>query len=288
MNPHSNAGVLVDEPAAQPEDGLAPPGAEEVAPPAYVYAVGRVEPRFPSIAVEKEFAQAVGRVGAAGLSDRQAMHRALADRGNRYLARRLCWVLLVGGLETYVVVPRDPGDIELLIDTVREDPEANDIDIVVGERGPIAPPQVCGGMALPLVAFDQLWSFPRTSLLEAIPRPTALKDDKRFQRTAGELFDGLIQLADNAGAIDEHRALNYLSVRYPAIYARAAEAHLGNASLSSVDVRPSPLNGARAIVDVIFSFTHRETDVTERSFVRVDVTEQFPFLVSRLAPFYER
>ena len=33
-----------------------------------------------------------------------------------------------------------------------------------------------------------------------------------------------MQLTDNAGASDEHRALNYLAMRYPDIYARAAEA----------------------------------------------------------------
>jgi hypothetical protein len=30
-----------------------------------------------------------------------------------------------------------------------------------------------------------------------------------------------MQLTDNAGANDEHRALNYMAMRYPAIYAKA-------------------------------------------------------------------
>src|SRR5437762_2380239 len=77
-------------------------------PPAYVFAIGQVDPRFPSLAVEKEFAQAVGRAGTAGQTDRQALRKALADRGNRYLARQLCWVLTIEGLETYILVPRDP------------------------------------------------------------------------------------------------------------------------------------------------------------------------------------
>jgi hypothetical protein len=64
-------------------------------------------------------------------------------------------------------------------------------------------------------------------------------------------------MTDNAGATDEHRALNYLAVRYPAIYARAAEAFAGNLGLTSVNVQPSPLSGTRNIVEVIFSFTHR-------------------------------
>ena len=280
MTEHVDAALL--EPSPQDADPMEQP-------PAHVYAIGRVEPRFTSVSLEKELAQVVGRAGTAGLTDRQAMRQVLGERGNRYLARRLCWVLMVGGLETYVLLPRDPADFDLLVGTLREDPATTDIDVVVGERLGLASPELCGGMALPLVGFEQLWSFPRNVLLEAIPRPTDLAaEDGQFEQMAGELFDLLLQLADNAGAIDEHRALNYLSVRYPAIYTRTAEAHRSNASLSAVDTRPSRLNGARRIVDVIFSYTHRQTDVTERSFVRVDVTEQFPFLVSRLAPYYDR
>ena len=264
--------------------------ARSVVAPAYVYAIGRVEPRFPSLAVEKELAQVIGRGDAAGLTDHEALQRALTDRANRYLARALCWVFLVENLETYVLVPRDPGDLELLIDAVRPQPDAGDLDVVVGQLGPIAPPEMCAGLAVPAVAFDQLWSFTRDSLLDAIPRPEGTKkaDAQRFEQIAGELFDRVMQLADNAGATDDHRALNYLAVRYPAIYARTAEAYAANASLTAVDVRRSRLAGVRNIVDVVFSYTHRETDVTEQSFVRVDVTEEFPFLVSRLAPYYNR
>ena len=71
-------------------------------------------------------------------------------------------------------------------------------------------------------------------------------------------------MADNAGATDEHRALNYLAVRYPAIYASAAEAFGRNASLTAVEVRPSPLSGVRKVVDVIFSYTNRNTDVIDK------------------------
>lgn len=97
-----------------------------------------------------------------------------------------------------------------------------------------------------------------------------------------------MQIADNAGATDEHRALNYLAVRYPAIYATTADAYGRNSSLTAVEARPSRLSGVRKIVDVIFSYTNRNTDVTDKYFVRVDVTEEFPFLVTKLSPYYER
>jgi hypothetical protein len=46
--------------------------------------------------------------------------------------------------------------------------------------------------------------------------------------------------------------------------------------------------GTRKIVDVVFSYTNRKSDVTDKYFVRVDVTEEFPFLVSKMSPYYER
>jgi hypothetical protein len=103
-----------------------------------------------------------------------------------------------------------------------------------------------------------------------------------------ELLARLMQMADNAGATDAHRALNFLAVRYPAIYATAADAHQRGFSLTGVEVRPSRLAGARKIVDAIFSYTNRQTDVTGRYFVRLDMTGMSPFVVTRLSPYVDR
>jgi hypothetical protein len=162
-----------------------------------------------------------------------------------------------------------------------------DLDVVIGTRGPIAPPEVCNGLMVPMVVFSQIYSFERDALIKAIPRPEKISA-KDFAPAAEELFDRIMQMTDNAGATDEHRALNYLAVRYSPIYANAAEAFVRDASLTTVDVRISPLSIARRIVDVIFSYTNRNTDVTEKFFVRVDVTEEFPFLVTKLSPYYDR
>jgi PatG Domain len=63
------------------------------ATPSYVYAIGRIEPRFPQVSVEKELAQVTGRADTAGLSDRQALQKVLSERQNRYLVRQLWDVL---------------------------------------------------------------------------------------------------------------------------------------------------------------------------------------------------
>jgi len=253
----------------------------------FVYALGRIEPRFPRVSVEREFAQAIGRSDTAGLTDREALHKALSQPQNRYLVKQLCWVLTIEGLETYLVMPRDPADLNALVDALRPAPRPTDVDVVIGIRGPIAPPEMCNGLMIPVVAFDQIYSFDIDSLLKSLPQPKGVPA-KTFAATAEEVLMRILQLADNAGATDDHRALNYLAIRYDRIYAQAAECHERNCSLAAVDVTPSRLSGVRKIVDVIFSFTDRKTDVTEKYFVRVDVTEEFPFLVTKLSPYYDR
>ena len=117
----------------------------------FVYAIGRVEARFPNLAAEKEFAQATGRADTAGKTDQQAFHEVLSQRQNRYLVRQLCWVLTVQGLETYLLQPSDPADIDMFVDAIRPAPAPQDIDVVIGVRGPIAPPQMCNGLMVPIV-----------------------------------------------------------------------------------------------------------------------------------------
>lgn len=280
------AGSAAADPARTPE----PPQAAEALQARtlgspLVYALGRVEPRFPSIGTEKEFAQATGRADTAGQTDREAIRTVLQE--NRYLARQLCWALTIEGLETYLLVPRDPGDLQLLVDALRPSPRPTDVDVVIGVRGPIAPPEMCNGLMLPIVVFDQLYSFDVPSFIQAIPRPDEVPAEN-FELVAEEVFARVMQLSDNAGATHEHRALNYLSLRYPAIYAQTAQMHGRNFSLTNVTVHRSRLSGPRTIVDVVFAYTNRQTDVAESYFTRVDVTEEFPFLVTKLTPYLER
>jgi hypothetical protein len=237
--------------------------------------------------VEKEFAQATGRAATAGLTDRQAMHSVLADRDNRYLVHKLCWVLTIEGQDTYLLVARDGTYLDMLVDAVRPTPAADDIDVVLGTLGPLASPETCNGLVVPMVAFDQIWSFDRAGLLSAIPRPEKLKVAE-FRAASDELFGRLQRLADNAGATDEHRALNYLAVRYPRIYELATEQFAANKTLTQVDVVPSRLSGIRSLVNVVFTFTNRTTGVTDKYAVKVDVTEEFPFLAGPLAAHFDR
>ena len=159
-------------PQACPTCGTAPAGNGGAATsPSWVYALGNIEARFPTISVEKEFAQATGRDNTSGLTDRQALHTVLSKPENRYLVRQCCFVMTVEGLETYILTPRDPVDLGLLVKAVRPNPSPMDLDVVIGMKGPIAPPQMCNGLMVPIVTFDQIYSFDRDTLIKAIPRP---------------------------------------------------------------------------------------------------------------------
>lgn len=253
--------------------------------PPCIYVLGHIEPRFPQLSIEKEARQVIARGGGGKDSDREVMARLLRDSANRYLVRRLCWTLSVQGVETYILVPRD-GDYQPLIDAYRAEPNPGDLELVIGIRGPVTNPADCNGLLVPIVIFDQIYAFDRDTLLKSIPKP---KDaDQKFVKAAAEMFDRIISQADNAGANDCDRAINYLAVRYDRIYSLAAEQFANNASFTGIDCLPSPLSGTRKIVEVVFSFTDRSTDVRTRFFTRVDVTECFPFLVTKMSPYYDR
>src|SRR5438093_8074579 len=85
----------------------------------FIYAIGRIEPRFPSLGVEKEYQQVLGRIESKGKTDFESMQYALSQTENRYIARHMCWVLKVEGIETYLLVPRDPSDYDTLINAIR-------------------------------------------------------------------------------------------------------------------------------------------------------------------------
>lgn len=262
-------------------------GGKSSMPMSYVYALGQIEARFPRLAVEKEYFQVVGRSANNGKTDQQLLKDVLSNRANRYLARQMCWVFSIQGLETYILQPRDPVDLDLLVESLRSGYDPGDIDLVVGVRGPIAPPEMCNGLMVPIVGFDQIYSFSRAPLVKAIPRPEKTSAEK-FGPAAEAMLDRIMRLADNVGAMDEHRALNYLAVRYPTIYARAVEQFGQGFSLTGIETRPSPLSTTRNIVDVIFVYTNRNSYFVEKFFVRCDVTEEFPFLVSGEAPYFDR
>lgn len=256
----------------------------------FVYAIGRIHPVFPSRGLEREYQQIVaGTEIKEAATEAEVMHSVLSRAQYQYLTRKLWWTFSVEGIDTYVLAIRHQADLHVLIESLRAARRPRDVDVLIGTRDGIASRHVGHAGHLPLVMVDHAYSFDTASLLHRLEssRPGS-SSDKRHSLSAEELFDRVVQLADNAGNSDEHRALNYLAVRYDGIYHKTADAYVRNMTLAGVEVRPSRLSGTRNIVDVILKFADRMTLGEERWFVRVDVTDQFPFVVTPLTQYFER
>jgi hypothetical protein len=275
--------------ATCPECGTpyaAPLGAVTTPATMFAYAIGRVEPRFPSIAVEKEFAQAAGAGESATVADRERLSRVLKDPDNRYLADQMCWVFVAQGMDAFMVRWRDVADRDHLIDTIGTAEDTSAIDAVVGWVDDGWDVGLCGNLRLPSVRIIQLLSFSREEFVAGVPAPENT-DDGQFRAAVGNLFERVARRSDNTGQSDEHRALNYVALRYPALYEIAAQAFAKEMSLVTIDARRGAAGWPRRIVEVWLIFRGRRDDVVEQYRCRVDVTEVFPFLVSPLEPTFD-
>ncbi|WP_199863319.1 hypothetical protein [Streptomyces sp. CB00316] len=265
-------------------------GAADVHPrgaPSFVYVMGQVDFRFPNPGVEQELAQSMSRTDTTRMTDREALSEVLNRPENRYLARQLCYVLTIQGVDTYVLLPRDPSDIGLLAEAVRPAHQATAIDVVIGVRGGDAPPGLCPGLALPVVSVDQIYSADVSDLLSAIERPASM-DVEQFDRSSEDLLRSVMRVSGNVGATDEDRCLNFLMGRYSTIYRKAFERSMEDYSLTSIDVRPSRVSGRRRIMNVIFTFSSRTTDDVEKYFVPVDATFQFLYRTGGYMRYYDQ
>jgi hypothetical protein len=198
----------------------------------YVYALGRVDFRYPRVSDEKEVAQVAKKIPTEGLTDIQVLKKVLAQREHRYLVRRVCWTFRIEDQETFILQPADPLDWELLVAALRPSPQPTDLDAVVGVLGHNAPPERCNALTKPMVTFDQLYSFDRKSLIQDLMkhRPEKTPADK-FEPAAEALLNQILRITNNTGVRDEDRTLNYLAVRHPGIYVKTAEALMRNSTL---------------------------------------------------------
>lgn len=248
-----------------------------------VYAVGRLRARFPSLGVEREFQARTGSdpeavVPTADVAD------VLSE--NPQLARYMCWVLESPlGTEACVVTPRDRQDIETFIATLQDGDMV--VHAIVGSPAPVDAPYACQTQtALPVVWADELLSFEVDEMLDAMPGAQEGKEAAGWRQTAKTLFSWLTQRAGNLGTSDQHRALNYLALRYPALYHLTYEQQSAGNLLIAVDTQPSVVAGRRAVA-VRFVFRNPHTQMILRHQCYVDVHEVLPFLAQPLKPTYE-
>jgi hypothetical protein len=282
------------------------------ASPSYVYAIGTVTARFPSLNIEKEFMQAWGKAPTAALTITDADKFAVLSQGqNLYLAREMCWVFQSQDIDIYILRPRSYVELTDLVMCLAPTQDTS-YSLIVGTLGPLAPPSVCNGVQLPIVTCDQVFSFTRTAFINSIVAAVgsqsragngstasaeasgqtgagtpAVTGTDAATNAATNAFRVMTLLADNTGQTDEHRAINYLTFKSSMLYATEIEMEAAGFTLNSVAAQPDPLSGTRAIQDVILLYANTSTTQTQRYFTRVDVTGEYPFLINDIARFYD-
>jgi hypothetical protein len=251
----------------------------------FVYALGKIDVRFPSSGVEREFQQRERALLAGKEPSAAGRAQRIAEvlRANNHLARAACFVHLVGGVPAYILAPTGSEVLAALIDALGGTGRDGAWDLVIGRRGPMSTPSTCGGVLAPLVGVDKVYAFSVQELVSELSErikpafKAARLMPEVFETSARELFERIAVSVENVGALDSHRALNYLLVQHPGLFLAVAE-RVESAILDNIETRVSDTAGARRVVTVILTFIDRVTAVPERLFTRVDVSEEWPFL----------
>lgn len=257
----------------------------------FVYAIGTVEAEYPNVAVEREMhIMGIGiesdpEVPMKLTEDRHWQHAVLTRnrKRTRYLARQLSWRLTIEDLPAFVLKPRDCCDLDDLIDCLKRPkyPKSGrskkpkgaaldvgapfelpqDLDVIVGVKG--------GNTADGLEVYvDHIFDIP--------PDKLSLPTHSYFS-----------QMVDNYGLTDADRAYNFLAARYD-ISARVKDVE-EKFGLTGVPIISSGLSGdANRIVRVIFTFKGQNSLIERKYFVRVDVTHEFPTIITPWQPYLDR
>jgi hypothetical protein len=258
-----------DAPQAQP------------APEQFAYVVGRLDVRFPSLGIEREYQQRERMIGDLPQA-RNLRVRAVLER-NPHLATRVGWILSVGGNPAFALSPTSSGLKESFFKALSEADQPDRFCVVIGRVGPFVNPASYGGLLLPLLMVDQIyvgsleeWAAGLTGAVKNVLKARKISEEA-FQTASRELFRNIIGMPDNMGVSDGHRALNYLLAQHPGMFLAAAE-RKGHV-LDRIETRVQLSAGGRRHVAAILSFVERVTGVAERLFCSVDVTEEWPFVV---------
>src|SRR5262249_15188465 len=201
-----------------------------------------------------------------------------------HLLRQLCWVLMSQGAPRYLLQLASVADFDALIGRFRSARRPTEVDVVIGRCSALAVPEI-DSRSVTRVAVEQLNTLDVRALIQALPRP--LRSVHGCHAAAEQLFTTIEHLAHNRGTEDEHRALNYLMAHSTAVYANVADCYARSSLLTGISIR-LPEHGARRLVDVVFSYASRRTEIREHYLVRVDVSEAFPCLESPRAPYFAR
>ncbi len=252
----------------------------------YVYAIGKLSVRLPSMGLEREFQQRQRALFSEAKKTARSQEGKMAQvlLANPHIAKFSSFVLSVDGIPAYIVRPTGSLMLERLISALDHEPEEQKWVTIIGKRGDMANPSYTNGIVAPEMFCDVVYVFTVQNLMENLIQQvkpildSREWDAKEFNKKGSLLFHTIIGAPDNLGSMDGQRALNYLAVQHPGPYLATME-YDEKASLESIDTRVTEGPAGQKIVTVILKFVDRLTGIPSQVFTRVDVTEEWPFTV---------
>jgi hypothetical protein len=189
----------------------------------------------------------------------------------------------IGNVPAYIVAPSSQHTLRSILEAVGRSADPDAFVALVGRRAGTAGPGQCGGLLAPIVVCDVLSAFRVEEWISGLaarvgPALRAKKTEAgHFTTVAREFFDRVVNSTENIGGLDTHRVLNYVLVQHPGLALSVAERP--KSVLDRVETRPVQGTDLRRVIAIILTFVDWATGVPERLFCRVDVTEEWPFLV---------
>ncbi len=240
--------------------------------PSFMYAVGNIQPYFPTHDLQKEYEAAVKKL-KLDFSDYYKVFTYHTNNGDkntttyypyRYIAEQLCWVFSIKNVDGYIAIPHSQTTLTEIINSLQKTgaAETTSLCMMQGQLGLQAPEGYCGNLRLPIVLCNHF---------------------KKCDKNESSGFESL-KLKANGGQSNNSRAINYFALHYTSLieeYTQLnkrvnSDIHLVGLHTESAD------NNGQTIINIILEFKNNETSLETFYYCAIDVSTAYPFLESSL------
>jgi len=269
----------------------------------FVYVTGFVNASFPGLSLEKELYQSLGPVDSKsldGINDEVALdtlnqlpqlgsqlYKALKIPGHAYIAREMHWTLNnADDNEIYRLLPNSNQCLQALIAAIS--PSGSSVSSKA--RQPTRQVIIVGREVSSVTgSADIVVSHMFAIDTEALTRSIVQEQSPGVE----ELFGEILSLSANDGNTDAERALNYAVYNNPLIYrnsySKAYESRSKGPNPSGYQLENVRVVGgarsARVVAKVVFDYRGINSGAKQSWYCSVDVTGEYPFLVTPWARF---
>lgn len=290
----------------------------------FIYVLGQVKADFPSMGVQREFERCwlaieKDKPGSPFLpaeyqpgpepawgdkSDQEVIFQILSSRRYRYLARELKWTLINSYCINSLKQSLFENDIYLL------EPSEYNMSALVGamksqckcsgecqcDPDSLRPETLIVGISRLAHSGDlNKLTIHKVKQMDPEKLSDQIKDITRYDSSMDikQVIEDIHALADNEGNTDQDRAVNYVLCNNPLIYIKTQDIYYANSERRNTQPQArfmgirtqAERSGERHFVKVVFDYQHLNSGATESWCSLVDVTDEYPFLLTGFKPY---